>query len=72
MQVHTCPPALGFSFAAGTTDGPGEFNFVQGQSLVNYHHPSRSGIVSIGWVHVHAGAGACMKSLSSIHYVVGL
>ena len=30
-QVHTCPPAMGFSFAAGTTDGPGAFNFVQGQ-----------------------------------------
>lgn len=22
--VHTCPAALGYSFAAGTTDGPGE------------------------------------------------
>merc|ERR1719244_1085070 len=27
---HTCPPALGYSFAAGTTDGPGEFDFTQG------------------------------------------
>ena len=26
---HTCPPALGYSFAAGTTDGPGEFDFTQ-------------------------------------------
>jgi len=25
----TCPPALGFAFAAGTTDGPGDFNFHQ-------------------------------------------
>ena len=34
MQVHTCPPALGFSFAAGTTDGPGALDFVQGQLLI--------------------------------------
>jgi neutral ceramidase len=27
---HTCLPARGFSFAAGTTDGPGEFDFLQG------------------------------------------
>lgn len=26
----TCKPALGYSFAAGTTDGPGEFDFTQG------------------------------------------
>ena len=29
----TCPPALGFSMAAGTTDGPGEFNFHQVRSF---------------------------------------
>ena len=28
-EVHTCPAALGFSFAAGTTDGPGVFDFTQ-------------------------------------------
>lgn len=28
--VSTCMSALGDAFAAGTTDGPGEFNFVQG------------------------------------------
>jgi len=28
--AHTCKPALGYSFAAGTTDGPGEFDFTQG------------------------------------------
>lgn len=28
--VKTCPAALGFSFAAGTTDGPGAFDFKQG------------------------------------------
>ncbi|XP_053390202.1 uncharacterized protein LOC123563648 [Mercenaria mercenaria] len=26
----TCPPAMGYSFAAGTTDGPGAFDFTQG------------------------------------------
>ena len=25
----TCPAALGYSFAAGTTDGPGAFDFTQ-------------------------------------------
>ena len=30
FQVKTCKPAMGFSFAAGTTDGPGEFSFEQG------------------------------------------
>ena len=30
LQVHTCPPAMGRSFAAGTTDGPGAFDFEQG------------------------------------------
>lgn len=27
--VSTCPAALGYSFAAGTTDGPGAFDFTQ-------------------------------------------
>ena len=27
--VKTCKPALGYSFAAGTTDGPGAFDFTQ-------------------------------------------
>ncbi|KAL4262414.1 Neutral ceramidase [Pleurotus pulmonarius] len=30
--VNTCPAALGFSFAGGTTDGPGAFDFVQGDN----------------------------------------
>lgn len=30
--VQTCPAALGHSFAAGTTDGPGAFDFTQGDS----------------------------------------
>jgi len=33
--VHTCKPAYGFSFAAGTTDGPGEFMFYQGWNNKN-------------------------------------
>ncbi|EGS18628.1 uncharacterized protein CTHT_0052330 [Thermochaetoides thermophila DSM 1495] len=28
-QVRTCPAALGYSFAAGTSDGPGAFDFTQ-------------------------------------------
>ena len=30
--VSTCPAALGYSFAAGTTDGPGHFDFKQNNS----------------------------------------
>jgi neutral ceramidase len=30
QDVKTCVAALGDSFAGGTTDGPGDFNFVQG------------------------------------------
>ena len=33
--VKTCKPALGYSFAAGTTDGPGEFDFTQGDLTGN-------------------------------------
>ncbi|XP_076318087.1 neutral ceramidase isoform X1 [Tachypleus tridentatus] len=29
-EGHTCKPAMGYSFAAGTVDGPGDFNFQQG------------------------------------------
>ncbi len=28
--VNTCSAAMGYSFAAGTTDGPGAFDFKQG------------------------------------------
>ena len=28
--MKTCKPAMGYSFAAGTTDGPGAFDFTQG------------------------------------------
>ncbi|RZC92177.1 hypothetical protein C5167_000028 [Papaver somniferum] len=30
QTVKTCPAAMGFAFAAGTTDGPGAFDFSQG------------------------------------------
>ena len=30
-EVKTCPAALGYSFAAGTSDGAGSFDFKQGQ-----------------------------------------
>ncbi|XP_077285659.1 neutral ceramidase-like [Arctopsyche grandis] len=33
--VKGCLPAMGYSFAAGTTDGPGEFNFTQGTKTGN-------------------------------------
>ena len=31
-EATTCPASLGYSFAAGTTDGPGAFDFTQGDS----------------------------------------
>uniref|UniRef100_A0A5B7A7W5 Neutral ceramidase n=1 Tax=Davidia involucrata TaxID=16924 RepID=A0A5B7A7W5_DAVIN len=33
--VETCPAAMGFAFAAGTTDGPGAFDFKQGDDQGN-------------------------------------
>ena len=33
--LSTCEPAMGYAFAAGTTDGPGMFNFVQGTNTSN-------------------------------------
>ncbi|XP_064644788.1 uncharacterized protein LOC135498445 [Lineus longissimus] len=33
--AKTCKPAMGFSFAAGTTDGPGAFDFTQGDTTGN-------------------------------------
>lgn len=35
LEVKTCPAALGFSVAAGTTDGPGAFDFQQGDDQGN-------------------------------------
>jgi len=33
--ITPCRPAMGYSFAAGTTDGPGMFNFTQGMTTGN-------------------------------------
>ncbi|KAF7816049.1 neutral ceramidase 1-like [Senna tora] len=35
QTVNTCPAAMGFAFAAGTTDGPGAFDFKQGDDKGN-------------------------------------
>ena len=37
--VQTCPAALGYGFAAGTTDGPGPFDFTQGNNDSNVQNP---------------------------------
>ncbi|XP_043250741.1 neutral ceramidase [Colletes gigas] len=34
-KVHGCQPAMGYSFAAGTIDGPGSFAFEQGTTTAN-------------------------------------
>lgn len=33
--ARICPAAMGFAFAAGTTDGPGAFDFKQGDNKVD-------------------------------------
>ncbi|EST09983.1 Neutral/alkaline nonlysosomal ceramidase [Kalmanozyma brasiliensis GHG001] len=38
-RVKTCPAALGYGFAGGTTDGPGAFDFVQGSNNTDHHNP---------------------------------
>ena len=54
----TCPAAMGYSFAAGTTDGPGEFDFTQGMlrcNLVLYltaHHRDNCAINYGDWLRV--------------------
>ena len=45
--VHTCPGALGYSFAAGTTDGVGDMNFQQGSNTSNPFWNTVSGFLSI-------------------------
>ena len=45
-QVRTCPAAMGYSFAAGTTDGPGAFDFIQGQTFAR-----ETFICSIEWLY---------------------
>ncbi|KAK3301254.1 Neutral/alkaline nonlysosomal ceramidase [Chaetomium fimeti] len=38
-QARTCPAALGYSFAAGTSDGPGAFDFTQHDGNENTTSP---------------------------------
>ncbi|KAI0333228.1 Neutral/alkaline nonlysosomal ceramidase [Cubamyces sp. BRFM 1775] len=38
-SVQTCPPAMGYSFAGGTTDGPGAFDFIQGDNSSSSQNP---------------------------------
>ena len=42
----TCPAALGYSFAAGTTDGPGMFDFTQGTNSSSPFWNVVSGFIS--------------------------
>ena len=48
-RVTTCPAALGYSFAAGTTDGPGAFDFKQN----NTGSPNANPVWSVvsGFIH---------------------
>ena len=43
-SVRTCPAAMGYSFAAGTTDGPGAFDFKQAQPGDPHANPLWSAI----------------------------
>jgi len=45
--THTCPAALGYSFAGGTTDGPGDFTFQQGTNTSNPFWNNLGGFLSI-------------------------
>jgi neutral ceramidase len=38
-MVQTCPAALGYSFAGGTTDGPGAFDFTQNENDTSTVNP---------------------------------
>lgn len=44
--VKGCGPALGAAFAAGTTDGPGQFDFTQGEKSLNLFWRMVSGVLS--------------------------
>ncbi|RDB20798.1 Neutral ceramidase [Hypsizygus marmoreus] len=39
IQVSTCPAAMGYSFAGGTTDGPGALDFIQGDNSSDAQNP---------------------------------
>ncbi|KAL8283578.1 hypothetical protein RQP46_005681 [Phenoliferia psychrophenolica] len=38
-EAKLCPAALGYGFAGGTTDGPGAFDFVQGDNTSDTQNP---------------------------------
>lgn len=44
---RTCRAALGYSFAAGTTDGPGAFSFTQGTTSANLFWRLVSSFISV-------------------------
>jgi len=44
-KVKLCKPAMGYSFAAGTTDGPGAFDFTQGTNTSNPFWNLVSGLI---------------------------
>eukprot|EP00525_Craspedostauros_australis_P010424 CAMPEP_0198134330 /NCGR_PEP_ID=MMETSP1442-20131203/60014_1 /TAXON_ID= /ORGANISM="Craspedostauros australis, Strain CCMP3328" /LENGTH=743 /DNA_ID=CAMNT_0043795473 /DNA_START=72 /DNA_END=2303 /DNA_ORIENTATION=+ len=46
-EVQTCPAALGYAFAGGTTDGPGQFPFHQSTNTSNPFWNMISGFLSI-------------------------
>jgi neutral ceramidase len=45
-NASTCSPSMGYAFAAGTTDGPGMFNFVQATNTTNPFWNAISGFLS--------------------------
>lgn len=45
--VSTCPAAVGFGFAAGTSDGPGAFDFTQGDKQVHHIYSYRKRVTYI-------------------------
>jgi hypothetical protein len=53
---RTCSPAVGYSFAAGTTDGAGAFDFTQGTTSGN---PFWDAIA-----HTVRGARCCLRDVS--------
>lgn len=46
-EVKLCSPAMGYAFAAGTTDGPGAFGFTQGTTTGNPFWDKVSGLLSV-------------------------
>lgn len=45
-NVRLCKPSMGYAFAAGTTDGPGMFNFTQGTNSSNPFWNRIAGLLS--------------------------